>query len=176
MGLIQPVDPSQAQGEIKQAFDFFEKAIGTIPTPMALYSVSPDIFKIQMQSLNYFMHHPTLSFALLSSIRYLVAKAYDHQFCTRLNKDFLKKQGLTDADVQKMTENPEDAPLDDKDRAMLTFVVKAVKSPDAVAQADMDRLHAAGWSDRDALDAMMHAGTMIVSSVVMKTFKLDQAC
>lgn len=176
MGLIQPVDPQEAQGEIKEAFDFFEKAIGTIPTPMALFSVSPDIFKMQLQSLNYYMHHPTLGFALLSSIRYLVAQAYDYQFCTRFNEEFLKKQGLSEDDIRKMVQEPENAPLDDKDRVMLAFVMKAVRTPQAVDQADMDRVHAAGWTDRDALDAMMHAGTMIASSVVLKTFKLDQVC
>lgn len=176
MGLIKTVDPKTAQGEIKAAFDFFEQTIGVIPAPMALFSTSPEIFKIQLQSLNYFMKHPTLSFALLSSIRYLVAKAYDYQFCTNFNEAFLKKQGLTDDDIQKMTRDPESAPLDDKDRVMLSFVVKAVKSPDAVSQTDVDRLHAMGWTDRDALDAMMHAGNMIASSVLMKTFKLDQTC
>jgi hypothetical protein len=176
MGLIQTVDPQKAQGEMKEAFDFFEKTIGTIPTPMAMFSASPALFKMQLQSLNYFMKHPTLSFPLLSSIRYLVAKQYDYQFCTGFNKNFLKKQGLTDEDIQKMSQDPESAPLDDKDRAMLAFVVKAVKAPTSISPADMDRLHAMGWSESDALDAMMHATNMIASSVLMKTFKMDVTC
>ena len=176
MGLIQPVDPQHAEGEMKEAFDFFQKTIGTIPTPMALASVSPGIFKLQLQSLHYFMNHKTLGFALLSTIRYLVAKEYNYAFCTSFNKEFLKKQGLTDEDIQKLTEDPENAPLDDKDRAMLLFVVKGVKTPDAVNQTDMDKLHEMGWTDQDALDAMAHAGSMISSSVLMKTFKLDMTC
>jgi alkylhydroperoxidase family enzyme len=176
MGLIQVVDPQSAQGEIKEAFDFFEKTIGTIPAPMAMFSASPALFKMQLQSLTYFMQHPTLSFALLSSIRYLVAEQYDYRFCTGFNKSFLEKQGLSEEDIQKMSKDPESAPLDDKERAMLVFVVKAVKAPASMSSADMDRLHAAGWTDSDALDAMMHAATMIASSVLMKTFQMDMAC
>lgn len=176
MGLIQTVAPQQAQGEIKDAFDFFEKNIGTIPAPMAMFSASPQLFRMQLESLNYFMQHPTLGFPLLSTIRFLVAKQVDYRFCTGFNREFLKKQGLTEADIEKLSQDPENAPLDDKDRAMLAFVVKAVKTPDAVSQADMDRLHALGWTDRDALDAMMHAVGMISASILMKTFKLDQAC
>ncbi len=176
MGLIQTVDPQNAQGEMKAAFDFFEKAIGTIPAPMAMFSASPALFNMQLQSLNYFMKHPTLGFPLLSSIRYLVAKQYDYQFCTGFNKAFLQKQGLSEDDIQKMSQDPESAPLDDKDRAMLTFVMKAVKAPQSISQEDMDRLHAMGWRDSDALDAMMHAGGMITASILMKTFKLDSAC
>jgi len=176
MGLINPVEPQQAEGDIKAAYDFFQQAIGTIPAPMAMFSVSPDLFKLQLQSLNYFMKHPTLGFPLLSSIRYLVAKKYDYQFCTRFNQTFLEKQGMTEADIHKIAEDPESAPLDDKDRAMLAFVVKAVESPEAISQADMDRLHAMGWADRDALDAMAHAANLVASSILMKSFKLDVTC
>lgn len=176
MGLIQPIDPQQAEGEIKKTFDFFQEAIGTIPTPMAMFSVSPGVFSIQVQSMNYFMNHPTLGFPLLSTIRYLVAKAYDFQFCINLNRTFMEKQGLTREDIEKIEQDPESAPLEDKDRAMLAFVAKAVKSPAAVSEADMNKLHEMGWTDRDALDAMAHAGTMIAASVMMKTFKLDTTC
>ncbi|RJQ69980.1 MAG: hypothetical protein C4519_21215 [Desulfobacteraceae bacterium] len=176
MGLIQTADPQKAQGEVKEAFDFFEKTIGTIPAPMAMFSASPALFKMQLQSLNYFMRHPTLSFPLLSSIRYLVAKQYDYQFCTGFNKSFLERQGLSQEDIRQMSQDPENAPLDDKDRAMLVFVVKAVQSPTSMSPADMDRLHAMGWTDSDALDAMVHAANMIASSVLMKTFKMDVTC
>ena len=143
---------------------------------MAMFSVSPGVFKMQLQSLNYFMKHPTLKFPLLSSIRYLVAREYDYQFCTGFNKALLEKQGMSEEDIKKIAQDPESAPLDDKDRAMLTFVVKAVKSPDSISQGDMNRLHEMGWTDRDALDAMVHAGSLIASSTLMKTFKLDVAC
>lgn len=176
MGLIQPVDPQKAEGQIKEAFEFFEQTIGTIPTPMALSSASPGIFNIQLQSLQYFMNHPTLGFPLLSTIRYLVSKEYNYQFCTSFNKELLKKQGLSDEDIETLTQDPENAPLEDKDRAMLAFVVKAIKDPDTVSQTDMDNLHEMGWTDSDALDAMSHAGSMIASSVIMKTFKMDIAC
>ncbi len=176
MGLIQPVDPQKAEGNIKEAFEFFQQTIGTIPTPMALFSASPGIFNIQLQSLNYFMKHPTLSFALLSTIRYLVSKEYNYQFCTHFNREFLKKQGLSDEDIETLTQDPENAPLEDKDRAMLAFVVKAVKNPETMTQADMDKLHDMGWTDSEALDAMAHAGSMIASSVIMKTFQMDSTC
>jgi hypothetical protein len=36
--------------------------------------------------------------------------------------------------------------LDDKDRAMLAFVAKAVNSPESIAKSDMDRLHTMDWA------------------------------
>ncbi|MGD9211187.1 MAG: hypothetical protein PVI90_10445 [Desulfobacteraceae bacterium] len=176
MGLIQTVDPEQAEGKVKEAYDFFKQAIGTIPTPMMLLSASPDLFEQKLQSLTYYRQHPTLSFALLSSIRYLVSTIYDINFCVKFNEDFLKKQGLTKEDIQAMADNPQSAPLDDKDRAMLAFVVKAVKDSDSVAKADIDQLYVMGWTDRDIIDAMAQAANMIGNGVLLKTFKMDTTC
>ncbi len=66
--------------------------------------------------------------------------------------------------------------LDDKDRAMLAFVMKAIKTPDAVEKQDVDQLHDLGWTDSDIMDAMAHGTNMIGSSILMKTFKMDQKC
>lgn len=176
MGLIQSVAPDQAEGDMKAAYDFFQQALGTIPAPMAMFSASPDLFSKQWQSMNYYMKHPALGFALLSSIRYVVSKANDYHYCTGFNKAFLEKQGLTEAQIQDLDRDPQSAPLDDKDRAMLAFVAKAVASPDSVTQDDMDRLHALEWTDRDVFDAMAHAANIISASVLMKTFKLDTTC
>ncbi len=59
---------------------------------------------------------------------------------------------------------------------MLAFVMKAIKSPDAVKQQDMDQLHDLGWADRDIMDALVHATNMVGASILMKTFEMDIAC
>ena len=55
-------------------------------------------------------------------------------------------------------------------------MIKAVKTPDAVAQTDIDALSDLGWADSDMLDALAHGTNMIGSSILMKTFKMDQTC
>ena len=54
--------------------------------------------------------------------------------------------------------------------------MKAVKNPDAVDKQDVDRLHELGWADSDILDALAQGTNMIGSSILMKTFKMDQTC
>jgi alkylhydroperoxidase family enzyme len=143
---------------------------------MELASASPEMFSRLKQSLSYYMQHPNLGFALLSAIRYLVSKQYDYAFCTSFNKSFLEKQGMTRDDIEKMEKDPLQGPLEDKDQAMLGFVMKAVKTPDAVTQEDMDQLHELGWADGDILDASAHGANMIASGIMVKTFKLDRTC
>ena len=75
-----------------------------------------------------------------------------------------------------MTKDPLKAPLEDYEQAMLGFMMKAIKSPDAVEQQDMDQLHDLGWTDRDILDALVHGVNMVGSSMLMKTLKMDAVC
>ncbi len=176
MALIEFVKPDKAQGQTKEIYDTMLKNAGVIPAPLQLASASPYMLNMVWQSIRYYTRHPNLGFGLLSSIRYLVAQQYDYVFCTGFNKNLLKMQGLSDEDISKMEKDPLQAPLDDRDRAMVAFVMKAVKTPDAVEKEDLDQLHALGWMDSDIMDAMAHATNMIGSSILMKTFKMDQAC
>lgn len=73
MALIKTVSSEQAEGKMKEAFDMFIENLGVIPKPLEMMSASPAIFEQQLQRIQYYTNHPTLSFALLSHIRYLVA-------------------------------------------------------------------------------------------------------
>jgi len=176
MALIQTVEPDKAEGKVKEIYDFMQQNAGVIPAPLQLASASPWMLDMVWNSIQYFSQHPNLGFGLLSSIRYLVAQQYDYAFCTGFNKNLLKMQGLSDEDIEKMEKDPLQAPLDDKDRAMVSFVMKAVKSPDAVEKKDVETLHDHGWTDSDIMDALVHGTNMIGSSILMKTFKMDQTC
>ena len=121
--------PDQAEGDVQAAYSFFVDGGMPVPKPLEMTSVSPGLIKIQKQVLDYFMNHPTLGFALLSLIRYLVAKQYNYAFCTNFNYNFLKMQGMEDEDIEKLVDQPETAPIEDKDKAMLLFVLKALKTP-----------------------------------------------
>ena len=176
MALIQTVEPDKAEGQVKEIYEFMRENAGIIPAPLQLASASPWMLDMVWQSIQYFSQHPNLGFGLLSSIRYLVAQQDDYAFCTGFNRKMLNMQGLSDEDIEKMEKDPLEAPLDDKDRAMVAFVVKAIKTPDAVEKQDMDRLHDLGWSDNDILDALSHGTNMVGSSILMKAFKMDQTC
>ena len=92
------------------------------------------------------------------------------------NTNFLMMQGMSEEDIEKIEKDPLQAPLEDKERDMLAFVMKAIESPDGVEKADIDHLHDQGWTDNDILDALTHGTNMIGSSILMKAFKMDQTC
>jgi hypothetical protein len=176
MALITTVSPEKAEGKMKEAYDMFIKNLGIIPRPLEMMSASPAIFEQQLQRIMYYNDHPTLSFALLSHIRYLVAHNLSYKFCMDFNKHILKKQGLEDDDIQKMEADPTKSLLEEKDSAMLAFVVKAVKDPCSVKADEIKRLKEMGWNDRDLLDALAHGVNMVDHSIMMEVFQMDQNC
>jgi hypothetical protein len=176
MALINTVSPEKAEGSIKEAYEMFMKNIGIIPKPMEMMSVSPALFDLQFQRIRYFSKHPTLSFSLLAHIRYLVAHNLKYGFCTDFNRHILKKQGLGDDDIRRMEIDPSQSLLEDDERAMLAFVVKAVQTPGSVSADDVKKLKNLGWEDKDMVDALSQGVSMIDHSIMMQVFQIDQNC
>lgn len=175
MSLIKTIAPDKAEGEVAEIYSVFTKSKIPVPKPLQMTSVSPGLLKIQSQLVGYYMNHPSLGFALLSLIRYLVARKYNYIFCTGFNENFLKMQGMDEEQINIVVKDPRKAPIEDKDREMLVFVMKAIEKPESITQKDMDILYGLGWTDRDIFDALNHGTGMIGPSILMKTFKMD-AC
>jgi alkylhydroperoxidase family enzyme len=176
MPLINTVTPDKAEGSIKEAYDMFMQNLGLIPKPLEMMSASPTLFELQLRRIQYLSQHPHLSFALLAHIRYLVAHNLNYPFCTDFNKHILKKQGLTDDDLRAMEADPTRSLLEEKESAMLAFVVKAVKTPGAVTADEIQHLRELGWDDRDMVDALAQGVSMIDHSIMMEAFQMDQDC
>ena len=75
-----------------------------------------------------------------------------------------------------MEADPTKSLLEEKESAMLTFVVKAVKKPSSVEAEEINRLKEMGWEDRDLVDALAHGANMIDHSIMMEVFQMDQDC
>jgi alkylhydroperoxidase family enzyme len=104
-------------------------------------------------------------------IRYLAANEYNYQFCINLNAGILKMAGgFSEEDLEALRANPENAPLEDFQKAMLLFVLKVVKTPEAVQESDVEALREMGWTDQDIFDAAFHGTAMIGASKLYKAF------
>lgn len=50
------------------------------------------------------------------------------------------------------------APIPDAEKALFSFIEKVNAGPSRIEQPDIDRLHAAGWTDEAILDAINVCG------------------
>ena len=72
-----------------------------------------------------------------------------------------------------MQADPNEAPLDPKNKALLLFVLKACDDPHSVTADDMDRLRNLGWADQDIFEAVAHGARMVGTNIIFDTFKID---
>ena len=174
MPIIQTVTSEQATGKVAEIYRQMEQAFGHVPNAMQMWSSSPTILEQQWQSIGYYMNHAALSFPLLTMVRMLVSQENHCDYCVGFNAAMLINQcGLTPEQVNLTKQNPEQAPLNDKDKAMLLLVLKAVSTPNAVGADDLQKLRSLGWSDGDMLDAVMHGARNMAADVIFNTFKIE---
>ena len=170
MFILDYVKPEDATGKVAEAYSNFPKEV-PIPAPLLLMSASPDIAEAQGNFIRYYMGHEKLDAGLLAMIRYLVASELDYEFCINFNQGMLKMAGgFSEDELKALKEKPEEAPLEDFQKALLLFVLKVVKTPEEVTKADVEKLRELGWTDRDIFDAAYHGVSMVAPSKLIKAF------
>lgn len=175
MTLIHTVAPQDAQGTLAELYQQAEKMLGFVPNAFRLYSMSPVMLQNQFHQLGYFMQHPSLSFPLLAFVRMLVSQDNRCDYCIDLNAAMLmERAGLSVEQIAATRKDPAQAPLGEKDKAMLLFVLKATRTPLEVNAADVDALRAQGWTDGDIFDAVLHGARNMAADVLFNTFKIEK--
>ncbi|MBU1001836.1 MAG: hypothetical protein KKE73_04870 [Proteobacteria bacterium] len=169
MFVIKHVSPEQATGTVAEVYNLFPKDIG-VPVPLQLLSASPGILELQAGFTRYYKNHQSLGFPLLSVLRYLVASREGYDYCIEFNGGMLARHGLSEDELQAITEDPAKVPLDPKDVAMLEFVSKSLDYPLDIGRADVQILKDYGWSESDALDALIHASLMFAFGAAFRAF------
>jgi alkylhydroperoxidase family enzyme len=114
---------------------------------------------------------------LQAYIRMLVAFNTDYPYCIELNTNRLKMLGkLSDEQIVAARNNPDEARLSDKDKALLKFVVKAVSTPEEIQAQDVEMLRQIGWNDTDIFDAASMGVNMVAMGMLFNIFKMHEAC
>lgn len=174
MPLIHVTTPETAQGQVKEVYDQVAAAFGRVPNAMQIYSASPELLASSWQGISYYSQHPTLNFVLLAMMRMLISEAGKCDYCVGFNESLLiNVAGLPAEQVAAARRNPADAPLGEKDKAMLLFTLKATHDSNNVSKADIDHLHTMGWTDRDILDGLGHAAHMVAADVLLNALKVE---
>lgn len=174
MSIVNTVSPEQASGKVADVYAMVTQYLGRVPNALQLYSASPDLLEQVAQQNGYYMQHPTLGFPLLAMVRMLVSQQNDCAYCIGLNESLLiNRGGYTPEQIAETRRDPNQAPLPDKDKAMLLFVLKGTKAPKSIEVADLERLRALGWTDRDIVDGLYHGARNAAVDIMFDALKVE---
>lgn len=175
MALIQTISPENATSDVAAIYEQINERFGFIPAVMQMRSASPALLRSMLEVQSYYMEHATLSGALLACIRMLVSQRNQCAYCIDFNAGLLIDMfGWTADQVAATRADVGAANMDDKEKAMLGFVVTGTADPMAVQATDLDALRALGWSDADILDALNHGAFMSASDILINAFKVER--
>jgi uncharacterized peroxidase-related enzyme len=173
MALLHLIEKDQATGRIAEIYENMINAMGFIPNAFKVFSPSVHVLENQVGNLGYFMRHKTLGGKLLAFIRLLVSDQEQCAYCVGMNSGILFQYGVLPEMIAEIKQDPSKAPLEDKEIAMLLFVLKVVKNSNSIEQHDVDRLRNHGWNDSEILDATYHAVTQTGVDKIFNAFKIE---
>jgi len=174
MSIVQTVAPGQASGKVAQVYARIQEALGQVPNAIQLFSSSPDLLEQLSQQNAYYMQHPRLGFPLLAMIRMLVSEQNDCAYCIGLNESLLiNRAGYAPEQIAAARRDPAQAPLAEKDKAMLLFVLKGTRDPKSLGKGDLDGLRALGWSDGDIVDGLFHGARNAAMDIMFDALKVE---
>lgn len=168
MYLLKTVEPSQLTGKAAELFAMFPPHVSP-PEPLKLMAASPGMLEVQAGAIGYFRGHKDLDFAMLAAIRLLASRHLDAPACIDFNGGLLASAGMTQDELASLPGGGGD--FTDKQRALIAFALKVLKTPDSVTAEDLDALRAMGWSDSTIYDAAAQAVNMQVPATMMRAFK-----
>lgn len=170
MIILNHVKPEDATGKVAEVYTLFPPEI-PVPEPMLLLSASPDLASLQSNIIRYYWGQEKLDMGLLATIRYLVASEYGFSYCRTFNAGLLQKAGgMSPGDLETLQAHPEKAPLEESQRELVLFVLKAVKTPEKVTPADVEKLRQLGWDDQNIFEATYLGASMVAFSLLFKAF------
>lgn len=175
MPLINTIKPENATGELAELYEQIKGMRGRIANSAQLFSASPGLLKQQMSFIGHYLNHKSLSTALLACIRMLISDKNSCSYCIDFNASMLiNLLGWTPKEIEAMRANPSNAKLNEKEKAMLLFVLKAVRTPHDINANDVQKLRDLGYDDGDILDATNHGARMGAIDVIFDAFKIEK--
>ncbi len=136
----------------------------------------PDLLSNQVETVKYYVERSGLSFNLSAHIRLLVAHRENYPYCVNLNTGILGSMGgLSEEQIASAIAEPGKTALEEKEVALLQFVLKAVQDPATTDKSDIDALHSLGWTDRIIFDAVNEGMLMVTRGMMFKAFKVAEA-
>jgi len=175
MSLLSIPTVENATGEVKEIFDEIQVMFGSVPNGIRLWSASPEALRGQWQHIKHRMSKDQENQKLHTIIRYLVSSEGQCNYCVGFNAAMLMNYyGVTQDELIAMNNKPSTAPLDEKNKALLIFAMKAIKHPDGSTAEDIDLMKRLGITETEMFDIVQAASHMLVVNTLFKTFKVQQ--
>jgi len=175
MSLLNIATVENATGEVKEIYDEILGMFGMVPNGIKTFSINPKALKMQWEGIKNVLSKDKEDRLLYGLVRYLMSNRNDCKYCIDFNAGMLISQcGVTQGELDETFKNPANAPLNEKNKALLLFAIKSIKNAHSVDANDINTLKQLGASEIEIFDIVKSASHMFVVNTLYDTFKVEQ--
>jgi len=158
MPWIDTIHEADAEGTLREVYDRITGARGKASNIMRVQSLHPEAMAAHLDLYMAVMFGRSgLRRAERELIAVVVSVANGCAYCVQHHAEALKALWKDDDRVAQATEDYRALDLSERERALCDYADALTRDPAAVDEATVERLRAAGLSDRDVLDANLIA-------------------
>lgn len=174
MPLINTIEPENAEGTVAEVYAEISGMFGFVPNAIKLDSINPEQMSRHWNGIKQSIQHPSLSQKLFTLIRLLISEVHRCEYCIGLNAGMLiQMHGMTQEQISEVVKDPAAAPLEEKEKALLLFVMSATEDSNGVTADMLEELKAKGCSEREIYDALSHGAQQIAGDIILNAFKVE---
>lgn len=157
---VAVVNPEHAPEDLKSTYAMLEQKFMVVPKVFAALSLRPDLLESLSQFvIRLMIEDHKLSRGTKELIAAYVSKINSCAYCIDAHSAMVMAQGFTEEQVKSILEDVSNSPLlDAKTKQLLNYAEKATLHAYKITEEDIQRLHKAGCSDEEILEA-----TLVVS-------------
>lgn len=148
MAYVNEVEVSEAEPRLKSIYERLQKMLGYVPHYFQALGAKPDVIEAQLSMDGAVMAEGALTTSVKEQIGLVVSGINSSAYCIAFHMELLNKGfGLAKPVARKLAVDYENAPGDEKTKALFRFADKLTRKPLEVEAEDVETLRAAGWGD-----------------------------
>jgi uncharacterized peroxidase-related enzyme len=150
MAFIRTVSPAEAQGPVRAMYEQAEKRFGYVPNWAQAFSLRPGVrdgWFALLSSIQANLPVRTYELATLAA-----ARALRSSYCALAHGSVLAEKVFDAPAVTAIADGRDDAPLEPRERAMMTFAAQVALNADRITSEDVERLRSFGYEDQEIFD------------------------
>ncbi len=156
MAWIDTIDLEDADDELRALYDEIIDTRGKVSNILKVHSLNPAAMADHLELYDTLLFgRSDLRRAEREAIAVVVSAENDCTYCVQHHGEALAAYWDDDRVEQMSTDYTALNDLDEKLRAACDVAATLTRSPDAMTEADVERLRNVGWSDRSILDIVL---------------------
>ncbi|BAU94095.1 carboxymuconolactone decarboxylase (plasmid) [Methylorubrum populi] len=169
MQRIASVDPVTATGNAKDLLDGVGKKLGVVPNLYKVLAQSPAGLE-GVLAFSGALARGTLDAATRERIALAIANVNGCDYCNAAHTALAKRHKLEEAEIAA---NREGRSTDARADAAVTFARKVAVTRADVTEADVAALRAAGYTDAQTVEIVLHVAANVLTNYVNEVFKTE---